>query len=48
MGRSGLDPGTRELIECPYLVVYEVHDDREEIVVLSAVHGAQDREGRGD
>jgi toxin ParE1/3/4 len=46
MGRPGLDPGTRELIEWPYIIVYEVHEDREEIVVLSIVHGAQDREGR--
>jgi plasmid stabilization system protein ParE len=42
-GRPGLDPGTRELIEYPYIVVYEVHQDRGEIVVLSVVHGAQDR-----
>jgi toxin ParE1/3/4 len=43
MGRPGLDPGTRELIEYPYIIVYEVHEDRGEIVVLSVVHGAQDR-----
>ena|ERR1700674_4331849 len=46
MGRPGLDSGTRELIEYPYVIVYEVHEDRGEIVVLSVVHGAQDREGR--
>lgn len=46
MGRPGLDPGTRELIEYPYIIVYEVHEDRGDIVVLSVVHGAQDREGR--
>jgi plasmid stabilization system protein ParE len=28
MGRPGLDPGTRELIEFPYIIVYEVHEDR--------------------
>ena len=44
--RSGLEPGTRELVVYPYIVVYEVHEDRGEIVVLSIVHGAQDREGR--
>jgi toxin ParE1/3/4 len=44
-GRPGLDPGTRELIEYPYIIVYEVHEDRGEIVVLSVVHGAQDRQG---
>jgi plasmid stabilization system protein ParE len=44
MGRPGLDPGTHELIEYPYIIVYEVHEDRGEIVVLGIVHGAQNRE----
>jgi hypothetical protein len=35
MGRPGLDPGTRELIEYPYIIVCEVHEDRGDIVVLS-------------
>jgi toxin ParE1/3/4 len=43
-GRPGLDPGTRELVVYPYIVVYEVHEDRGEIVVLAIVHGARDRE----
>ena len=43
MGRPGLDPGTRELIEYPYIIVYEVHADRGDVVVLSIVHGAQAR-----
>jgi plasmid stabilization system protein ParE len=43
MGRPGRDVGTRELIEAPYIIVYEVHDEREEIEVLAVVHGAQDR-----
>jgi toxin ParE1/3/4 len=43
-GRLGPDPGTRELIEYPYIIVYEVHEDRGDIVVLSVVHGAQVRE----
>jgi toxin ParE1/3/4 len=43
MGRPGLDPGTHELIEYPYIIVYEVHEDRSEIVVLAIVHGARDR-----
>jgi plasmid stabilization system protein ParE len=43
MGRPGLDPGTRELIEYPYIIVYEVHEERGDIVVLAIVHGAQDR-----
>jgi toxin ParE1/3/4 len=43
MGRPGLDVGTRELIEPPYIIVYEVHAAREEIEVLYVAHGAQDR-----
>jgi toxin ParE1/3/4 len=43
IGRPGLDPGTHELIEYPYLIVYEVHEPRDEIVILTIVHGAQDR-----
>ena len=43
MGRPGLDPGTHELIEYPYIIVYEVHEERDEIVVLSIVHGARSR-----
>ena len=46
-GRPGLVAGTRELVEWPYIIVYKVHEDREEIVIVSVVHGAQDREGRG-
>ena len=44
MGRPGLVEGTRELIEYPYIIVYPAHDDRGEVVVLSIVHGARDRE----
>jgi plasmid stabilization system protein ParE len=43
MGRPGLDLGTRELIEYPYIIVYEVHDDRGEVEVLAIVHSAQER-----
>jgi toxin ParE1/3/4 len=43
MGRPGLDSGTHELIEYPYIIVYEVHEARGEIVVLAIVHSAQDR-----
>ncbi|MEA2904867.1 MAG: toxin ParE1/3/4 [Alphaproteobacteria bacterium] len=45
MGRPGLDPGTRELVEPPYIIAYEVHEERGEIEVLYIVHGAQDRAG---
>jgi toxin ParE1/3/4 len=45
MGRPGLVAGTRELVEFPYIIVYKVFDDLQDVVVLSIVHGAQDREG---
>jgi toxin ParE1/3/4 len=45
MGRPGLDPGTRELVEPPYIIVYEVHEARDEVEVLYIIHGAHDREG---
>jgi len=47
MGRPSLDEGTRELIEYPYIIVYEVFESRAEIVVWSVIHGAQDREREG-
>ena len=34
----------KEILEYPYIVVYKVFEERDEIVVLSVVHGAQDRE----
>jgi addiction module RelE/StbE family toxin len=43
MGRPGSLLGTRELIEYPYIIVYEVHDDRSEVIVRAVVHGAQDK-----
>jgi len=46
MGRLGLVEGTRELIEWPYIIVYKVDEKRGEIVVVSVVHGAQDREAQ--
>ena len=46
MGRPGLVEGTRELLEYPYIIVYKVHEERDEIVVVSIVHGAQDRNPR--
>ncbi len=45
MGRPGLVDGTRELLEWPYIIVYKVYEDRDEIVIVSIVHGAQDRKG---
>ena len=43
MGRAGVVPGTLELIEYPYIVVYRVREDLEEIEILAIVHGARDR-----
>ena len=45
MGRPGLVEGTRELLESPYIIVYRVDEVRQEIVVVSVAHGAQDRDG---
>ena len=44
MGRPGLVEGTRELLEYPYIIVYRVDQARNEIIVVSVVHGARDRE----
>jgi len=46
MGRLGFVEGTRELIEYPYIIVYRVDDDRQEVIVVSIVHGARSRENR--
>jgi len=45
MGRLGLVAGTRELIQYPYIIVYRVDEEHEEIVIVSIVHGARDRAG---
>jgi plasmid stabilization system protein ParE len=46
IGRPGLVEGTRELIEAPYIIVYEVDDGVEEVTVLAVMHGARDRQER--
>jgi toxin ParE1/3/4 len=43
IGRPGLVAGTRELIEPPYIVVYTVDEDRNELTIVAIFHGAQDR-----
>jgi addiction module RelE/StbE family toxin len=45
LGRPGLSPGTREWVVrgLPYILVYEVNSEMDEIVVLSVFHGAQRR-----
>ena len=44
MGRPGLVEGTRELLEWPYIIVYRVYEERDEIVIVTIVHGARDRQ----
>ena len=44
IGRPGLVDGTRELVEPPYIIVYRVYDDRQELIVLAIFHAAQNRE----
>ena len=44
IGRPGLLDGTRELIEPPYIIVYEVDEAADQITVLSVMHGARDRQ----
>jgi plasmid stabilization system protein ParE len=44
MGRPELVPGTRELIEWPFIIIYKVDEERGEIVVTAVMHGAQNRE----
>jgi toxin ParE1/3/4 len=43
MGRPGRDEGTRELVDAPYIIVYEVHEERGEIEVLAVVHVAREK-----
>lgn len=43
MGRPGVVAGTRELVERPYIIVYEIREAQDEMIVLGIFHGAQDR-----
>jgi toxin ParE1/3/4 len=46
MGRKGPAPSTRELVEPPYVIVYQIpvtDDDPDVVTILSVVHGARDR-----
>jgi plasmid stabilization system protein ParE len=43
MGRPGVQPGTREIVVRPYVIVYRFDPVRDEIVVLSVIHGARRR-----
>lgn len=48
IGRPGLIAGTRELIEPPYIIVYQVDDTLDEIEVLAIVHSARERDSAPD
>jgi addiction module RelE/StbE family toxin len=43
MGRFGAVRGTRELVEPPYIIVYQVEERRNEIAVLAVFHASQSR-----
>ncbi len=43
IGHAGAVAGTLEIIEHPYIIVYKAFEKRGEIVILSIVHGAQNR-----
>lgn len=45
MGHVGRDKGTFEWVvpRLPYIVVYEIHREREKIIVVAVAHAAQDR-----
>jgi len=44
LGRLGRVEGTRELIDGPFIIVYEVDKKHGELVVLGIFHTARDRE----
>lgn len=48
MGRAGRDEGTREWVvpRLPYIVVYEVHEEQAEVIVIAVFHRAQDLDAR--
>ena len=45
MGLRGKAPGTRELVVhgLPYVIVYRVDEELDELTVVAIFHGAQDR-----
>ncbi|MGZ8155407.1 MAG: type II toxin-antitoxin system RelE/ParE family toxin [Burkholderiales bacterium] len=49
IGRIGRAPGTYELVVpgLPYIVVYQVNADDDEVIVIGVFHGAQDRSEHG-
>jgi len=49
MGHAGRDQATQEWVvpRLPYIVIYEIHPERDEVIVVAVVHGAQERDGEG-
>lgn len=47
MGHAGRDDGTHEWVvpRLPYIVIYEIRAERDEVIVVAVVHGAQNRDG---
>jgi toxin ParE1/3/4 len=47
MGHAGRHAGSFEWVvpRLPYVVVYEIHAERDEIIVVAVMHGAMDRSG---
>ncbi len=45
IGRAGIDPGTAEWVvrNSPYVIVYEVDMDHDELVILAVFHGSRSR-----
>ena len=43
MGRRGDVESTRELVEPPYIIVYRIDVESQQIIVLAIVHAARDR-----
>jgi addiction module RelE/StbE family toxin len=43
IGRPGRESGTRELVERPYIIVYEVDEESDQIVVSAVFYGRQRR-----
>lgn|SRR5689334_18559226 len=50
MGRASRDDGAFEWVvpRLPYIVVYEIHRDSDEVIVVAILHGAMDRSREDD
>lgn len=45
MGKESSEPGTREVVVAglPYIIVYRIEEDVDQIVIAAVFHSAQDR-----